>query len=73
MKGDTQIPTWLSPGAQNLLRRILDPNPITRINVAGIKEDEWFKQDYIPVVPNDDDEDKSIDDAALSIKEVSYV
>ncbi|XP_038988635.1 CBL-interacting protein kinase 1-like isoform X1 [Phoenix dactylifera] len=69
-KGDTQIPKWLSPGAQNLLRRILDPNPITRINVAGIKEDEWFKQDYTPVVlDDDDDEDKSIDDAALKIKE----
>lgn len=39
--------------------------------MAGIKADEWFKQDYIPVVPNDDDDD---DDGAynlaLSIKEV---
>ncbi|XP_010938917.1 CBL-interacting protein kinase 1 [Elaeis guineensis] len=68
-KGDFRIPKWLSHGAQNLLRKILNPNPITRINVAGIKEDEWFKEDYTPVVPNDDDEDKSIDDATLSIKE----
>ncbi|KAG1327614.1 Non-specific serine/threonine protein kinase [Cocos nucifera] len=68
-KGDTRIPKWLSPGAQNLLRRILDPNPITRINVAEIKAHEWFKQDYTPVIPNDDDEYMSIDGAALSIKE----
>jgi len=69
-KGDVQIPKWLSPAARNLLKRILDPNPVARINMAGIKADEWFKQDYIPVVPNDDDDD---DDGAynlaLSIKE----
>ncbi|XP_072959371.1 CBL-interacting protein kinase 1-like [Typha angustifolia] len=56
-KGDTRIPKWLSPGAQNLLRRILNPSPVTRINMAGIKADDWFKQDYTPVVPYDDDED----------------
>ncbi|THU55235.1 hypothetical protein C4D60_Mb11t04440 [Musa balbisiana] len=31
-RGDTRIPRWLSPGAQNILRRILDPNPH---NVSG--------------------------------------
>ncbi|XP_039135977.1 CBL-interacting protein kinase 1-like isoform X1 [Dioscorea cayenensis subsp. rotundata] len=60
-KADTEIPEYLSPGAQNIIRKILDPNPTTRINVAMIKEDEWFRQDYIPVIPVDDeDEDLSI-------------
>ncbi|URE36702.1 Cbl-interacting protein kinase [Musa troglodytarum] len=70
-KGETEIPKWLSPGAQNILKRILDPNPIMRINMAGIKADDWFKQDYAPIVPNDDDDDKEIDslDASLCIKE----
>ncbi|THU69046.1 hypothetical protein C4D60_Mb08t10240 [Musa balbisiana] len=70
-KGETEIPKWLSPGAQNILKRILDPNPIVRINMAGIKADDWFKQDYAPIVPNDDDDDKDIDSlyASLCIKE----
>lgn len=56
-KADTEIPEYLSPGAQNIIRKILDPNPTTRINVAMIKEDEWFKKDYIPIVPTEDEEE----------------
>ncbi|XP_059633597.1 CBL-interacting serine/threonine-protein kinase 1-like [Cornus florida] len=66
-KGDVQIPKWLTPGAQNLIRRILDPNPVTRITMAEIKADEWFKQDYIPANPDDDEEDIYVDDEVLSI------
>ncbi|XP_028551200.1 CBL-interacting protein kinase 1-like isoform X3 [Dendrobium catenatum] len=68
-KGDTHIPSWLCPGAQNMLRRILDPNPRTRINVAEIKEDNWFKQNYTPVIPYDE-EDMYMDDASLSVEEL---
>ncbi|KAG6726168.1 hypothetical protein I3842_02G067800 [Carya illinoinensis] len=67
-KGDAQMPKWLSPGAQNMIRRILDPNPLTRITMAGIKADEWFQQDYTPANP-DDDEDVYIDDEAFSMHE----
>ncbi|XP_038979728.1 CBL-interacting protein kinase 1-like isoform X2 [Phoenix dactylifera] len=72
-KGEFQIPKWLSPGARNMIRRILDPNPHTRINVAQIKEDGWFKQDYVPAMPEEEEEeeDKSSDDEAFSIKEVA--
>ncbi|TXG71501.1 hypothetical protein EZV62_000080 [Acer yangbiense] len=69
-KGDAKIPKWLSPGAQNMLRRILDPNPTTRITMSGIKADEWFNQDYTPANPYDDEEDTFIDDEALSMQEV---
>ncbi|URD80934.1 Cbl-interacting protein kinase [Musa troglodytarum] len=69
-RGDTKIPRWLSPGAQNMLRRILDPNPVTRINVAGIRADDWFKKDYSPAVPFDyDDDDDSSLYGSLPIKE----
>ncbi|GLU05178.1 hypothetical protein SLE2022_222910 [Rubroshorea leprosula] len=68
-KGDTQIPKWISPAAQNLIRKILDPNPDTRITMVGIKEDAWFKQDYTPTVPDDEEEDKYIDDEAFSMSE----
>lgn len=60
LRGDAKIPKWLSPGARDILRRILDPSPITRINVAGIKAHEWFKQDYVAAIPSDDEEDPSL-------------
>ncbi|CAI9108212.1 OLC1v1007766C1 [Oldenlandia corymbosa var. corymbosa] len=76
-KGDAQIPKWLSPGASNLIRRILDPNPRTRVKMADIKVDDWFKQDYSPALPDDDDDDDNdndigniyLDDAVLSVRE----
>lgn len=52
------MPKWLSPGAKDLIQRILDPNPVTRITVAGIKADEWFKQNYSPEVPDENDEEE---------------
>lgn len=67
-KGDCQIPKWLSPAAQDLLKRILEPNPMKRINITGIREHEWFKKDYVPAVPYDDDEDV-LPGSVLSIKE----
>ncbi|OEL38325.1 CBL-interacting protein kinase 1 [Dichanthelium oligosanthes] len=68
-KGDTQIPKCLSPGAQNLLKRILEPNPMKRITMAEIKEHEWFKKDYVPVVPFDNDDEDSQLDVVLPVKE----
>lgn len=72
-KGDFQTPKWLSRGVSNLIHRILDPNPCTRIDVDGIKADEWFKKDYTPVMPYDDDEeeDTRFDNVAVAVKEVS--
>ncbi|CAJ1940697.1 unnamed protein product [Sphenostylis stenocarpa] len=67
IKGDVQIPKWLSPGAQNIIKRILDPNPETRITMAGIKEDPWFKKGYVPANP--EDEDVYVDTEAFSIHE----
>lgn len=71
VRGDTEFPKWLSPGAQDILKRILDPNPITRINVTGIKAHDWFNQDYTSVAPIDDEEDLCLDDTPCSIKEVT--
>ncbi|KAL2322277.1 hypothetical protein Fmac_026656 [Flemingia macrophylla] len=41
-------PPWLSFSARKLITRILDPNPMTRITVPEILQDEWFKKDYRP-------------------------
>lgn len=36
--------------------------------MAEIKEDEWFKQDYTPANPDEEDEEEiHIDDEVLSI------
>ncbi|CAF2338342.1 unnamed protein product [Brassica rapa] len=43
-------PSWLSSGAKNLIVRILDPNPMTRITIPEILDDAWFKKDYKPAV-----------------------
>ncbi|CAK9328888.1 unnamed protein product [Citrullus colocynthis] len=57
LKGEIQLPKWLSEGAQNLIRRILDPNPISRITMASIKMDDWFRTDYHPAYLDDEEED----------------
>ncbi|CAN4107108.1 unnamed protein product [Withania somnifera] len=67
LKGDVHIPKWLSGGAKNLIRRILDPNPHTRITMAQMKEDGWFKQDYTPVNPHE--EDLESDDHVFTVQE----
>ncbi|XP_011071316.1 CBL-interacting serine/threonine-protein kinase 1-like [Sesamum indicum] len=70
-KGEAQIPKWLSPGAKNLIKRILDPNPHTRITLGEIKENDWFKQDYTPLDPMEEEEEENvcIDDEVSSIND----
>ncbi|OIW02790.1 hypothetical protein TanjilG_29566 [Lupinus angustifolius] len=46
-------PPWLSFSARKLISRLLDPNPVTRITVAEILDNEWFKIDYKPPVFNE--------------------
>ncbi|WVZ54628.1 hypothetical protein U9M48_005395 [Paspalum notatum var. saurae] len=40
------FPPWTSFPAKRLLTRILDPNPMTRITIPEILEDEWFRKGY---------------------------
>lgn len=54
-----------------MIKRMLDPNPVTRITVVGIKASEWFKHEYVPSTPDDDDEEEvDTDDDAFSIQEL---
>lgn len=39
------LPNYLSEGAKRLLTRMLVVNPLNRITIHEIMEDEWFKQD----------------------------
>ncbi|NP_001302594.1 CBL-interacting serine/threonine-protein kinase 9-like [Brassica napus] len=61
-KAEFNCPPWFSPGAKNVIKRILDPSPITRISIAELLEDEWFKQGYKTPSFEQDDEDITIDD-----------
>ncbi|EEC75223.1 hypothetical protein OsI_11492 [Oryza sativa Indica Group] len=42
-KAEFKWPSWFSSDIRKLLRRILDPNPATRISVSEIMEDPWFR------------------------------
>lgn len=45
-KADFSCPPWFSSSAKKLITRILDPNPLTRITIAELIENEWFKKGY---------------------------
>ncbi|KAL8225458.1 hypothetical protein R6Q57_018019 [Mikania cordata] len=45
---DFSCPSWFPVGAKSLIHRILDQNPETRICIEDIKNDEWFKKNYVP-------------------------
>ncbi|KAJ8543856.1 hypothetical protein K7X08_025474 [Anisodus acutangulus] len=61
-------PPWMSFGAMELITHILDPNPMTRITISEILEDEWFKKDYKPPVFNEK-EDANLDDVEAVFKD----
>ncbi|XP_016485936.1 CBL-interacting serine/threonine-protein kinase 24-like isoform X1 [Nicotiana tabacum] len=46
---DFSCPFWFSLGATSLIRKIIDPNPRTRIKIEGIRRDPWFRKNYVPV------------------------
>ncbi|KAJ8540030.1 hypothetical protein K7X08_026419 [Anisodus acutangulus] len=61
LKANFSLPPWLSSSSKKLIKRILDPNPLTRITIPEILEDEWFKKDYKP--PHfEQDDDVNLDD-----------
>uniref|UniRef100_A0A5B6Z1T4 non-specific serine/threonine protein kinase n=1 Tax=Davidia involucrata TaxID=16924 RepID=A0A5B6Z1T4_DAVIN len=59
-KADFTCPPWFSSSAKKLIKRILDPNPLTRITIAEVIENEWFKKGYKP--PTFEQADVSLDD-----------
>lgn len=43
-KADYKCPSSVPSEARRLLKRILDPNPVTRISMKKIMENSWFKR-----------------------------
>lgn len=50
-KGDFKFPNWFAPEVKRLISKILDPNPNSRISMAKIKENSWFKKGLEPRKP----------------------
>ncbi|CAN6443729.1 unnamed protein product [Victoria cruziana] len=48
-KGDFKCPQWFPPEVRKLLSKVLDPNPKSRIIIARIMENPWFKKGFKPV------------------------
>ncbi|WVZ21248.1 hypothetical protein V8G54_008570 [Vigna mungo] len=67
-KAEFTCPSWFPPQAKTLLKRILDPNPQTRIKIPELLKDEWFKKGYKPTSFTEE-EDLSIDDVAFAFNE----
>ncbi|CAL9755914.1 unnamed protein product [Musa acuminata subsp. burmannicoides] len=60
-KAEFSCPSWFSIGAKSLLCKILDPNPETRMRIEEIRNDDWFKKNYVPV-SEVETEDINLDD-----------
>ncbi|CAA7399601.1 unnamed protein product [Spirodela intermedia] len=45
-RADFTCPPWFSSGSMKLIKSILNPNPLTRIKISEILENEWFKKGY---------------------------
>ncbi|ONK67289.1 uncharacterized protein A4U43_C06F18610 [Asparagus officinalis] len=59
-KAEFSCPVWFSTSAKKLIKRILDPNPQTRITISEVIENEWFKKGYQP--PSFETVDVNLDD-----------
>ncbi|CAA0809099.1 CBL-interacting serine/threonine-protein kinase 8 [Striga hermonthica] len=67
-------PSWFSVGAKSLIHRILDPNPVTRIRIEDIRNDEWFRKNYNPIrLPETEDVDLDDVNAAFDDPEEEFL
>jgi carbon catabolite-derepressing protein kinase len=44
-RGTYVVPTWMSPGAAALIKKMLVVNPVSRATIDDIRQDPWFMQD----------------------------
>uniref|UniRef100_A0A7C9AIM3 non-specific serine/threonine protein kinase n=1 Tax=Opuntia streptacantha TaxID=393608 RepID=A0A7C9AIM3_OPUST len=74
-KGEVKFPNWFPSDAKKLLHRILDPNPKTRISIAKIMDNAWFRKGLDSTLiesgpePNDVKPDTQDSDAIIEAKQ----
>ncbi|KAK3327584.1 putative serine/threonine protein kinase [Cercophora scortea] len=44
-RGSYMVPTWMSPGASSLIKKMLVVNPVQRATIDEIRQDPWFLKD----------------------------
>ncbi|KAK3325190.1 putative serine/threonine protein kinase [Apodospora peruviana] len=44
-RGSYMVPTWMSPGASSLIKKMLVVNPVQRATIEEIRQDPWFLKD----------------------------
>ncbi|XP_050287817.1 CBL-interacting serine/threonine-protein kinase 23 [Quercus robur] len=69
-KAEFTCPPWFSSSAKKLIKRILDPSPSTRITIAEVIENEWFKKGYKP--PSFEQADISLADVDSIFNEIGH-
>jgi 5'-AMP-activated protein kinase catalytic alpha subunit len=52
--GEFKFPPWFSSDVRQLILRLLDPNPSSRIIVPQLMEVPWFRRGFKPSQPNKD-------------------
>ncbi|KAK9734352.1 hypothetical protein RND81_04G133700 [Saponaria officinalis] len=70
-KGEFKCPKWMSSDLKNLLHRLFDINPSTRITIDEIVNDPWFKKGGIKEINlrfYDEDYMKKDDDEANNLE-----
>ncbi|KAJ0978408.1 hypothetical protein J5N97_013882 [Dioscorea zingiberensis] len=78
-KAEFKCPNWFPAEVRKLLSKILDPNPSTRITIARIMENPWFRKgfDHKPMIDETETEEEvhvvDADDAVLNPPENSLI
>ncbi|KAJ8761397.1 hypothetical protein K2173_001528 [Erythroxylum novogranatense] len=71
-RGEFRCPNWFHPEVRKLLSRILDPSPCTRITIARIVDNCWFKKGFkkidIPSSPQGQARSKMIKDVRAAFE-----
>ncbi|GMH27290.1 hypothetical protein Nepgr_029133 [Nepenthes gracilis] len=57
-RGDFKCPPWFSAESRNLITKLLDPNPSTRITIQNIMESPWLRR----AIPRSIQEDQAVED-----------
>lgn len=45
-KREVAFPSWISKGAKNVIFKLLDPNPNTRMTMEGLMSTNWFSKSF---------------------------
>ncbi|PWA72452.1 NAF domain-containing protein [Artemisia annua] len=72
-RGEFRCPRWFSPELKQLLKRLLQTNPKTRITIPEIMENRWFKKGFRHIkFYFEDDKLFSVKDGDIEADDIDY-